>query len=252
MITTLKHDSLKFEADNRRRINAGHRPQAYAQATQAGQAAYDQTSRFDPYGDDRNAPPMSRVDSRYGSELEPRRSRNHNPLYDEMELDDPMDSRDTRYARDLYDSREPRARPQMPPNYGQPGRDLYAYDTRSEPRLDERVDTRMDPRVDPRVDPRGYAQATVPADRDYRMGDGRTAYGEPRAAQPAYAPTRHEQFGALPQNQPGAIPRAGRDEPQVYIDQRTGQPVIAAPRTDVRHSPTSRSDRMDFDPRGYR
>ena len=246
MIATLKQDSLKFETENRRRVTAGHRPQTYAPA------GYDQSGRMDAYGDDRNATPMSRVDSRYTSEPESRRSRTHTSGYDEMDIDDPMDSRDPRYARDPYDSRDSRARPQVPTSYAQPGRDSYAFDSRSEPRLDARVDPRIDPRAESRVDPRTYPQANMPMERDYPMGDSRTTYGDLRGPQPIYAATRPDPYGGLPPSQAGAIPRGARDEPQVYIDPRTGQQVIAATRPDVRHAPSSRSDRMDYDTRGYR
>ena len=257
MITTLKQDSMKFEADNRRRVNAGHRPQTYAPAP----AGFDQSGRVDPYGDDRNGASMSRVDSRFAREPEPRRSRAQPSGYDDMEVDDPMDTRDPRYARDAYESRDPRARPQVPTGYATSGRDPYAYDARSDPRLDARVDPRMDPRmdtrmdprvdprVDPRADPRAYPQGgPMAVDRDYPMGDSRTAYGD-RTAQPIYAAARPDSYGALPPSQAGAIPRGGRDEPQFVIDPRTGQPMLAAPRSDARHAPSNRADRMDYDPR---
>ena len=237
MIATLKQDSQKFEADNRRRVNAGHRPQTYAPS------GFDQSGRMDPYNDDRNAAPMSRVDSRYASEPESRRSRTQTSGYDEMDIDD-----DPRYARDAYDSRDSRARPQVPTNYTQPGRD--PYEGRSDPRVDPRVDPRIDPRVDPRMDPRSYSQAAPMAvDRDYPMGDSRTAYVDPQTAQQRYAAGRPDSYGAPPPSQGGAIPRGARDEPQVYIDPRTGQQVLAAPRSDVRHAQSGRADRMDYDPR---
>ena len=229
MIATLKQDSQKFEADNRRRVNAGHRPQTYAPS------GFDQSGRMDPYGDDRNAAPMSRVDSRYASEPEPRRSRTQTSGYDDMDVDD-----DPRYARDAYDSRDPRARPQVPTHYAQPGRDSY----------EGRSDLRIDPRVDPRNDPRSYSQAAPMAvDREYSMGDGRTAYGDPRTIQPVYTAARADSYGAPPPGQGGSIPRGARDEPQVYIDPRTGQQALAAPRSDVRHAQSGRADRMDYDPR---
>jgi hypothetical protein len=246
MITTLKQDSLKFESENSRRRDAGHREQTYAPT------AYDQSGRMDGYGGDRNAAPMSRVDSRY--EPEPRRSRPQPSGYDDMDIDEPQDSRAPRYARETYDSRDPQGRPQVPAAYAQPGRDSYAYDSRSDPRLDSRVDRRLDPhadsRVDPRVDPRGYPQtAGIPTDGDYPMVDSRLGYGDSRAPQPIYAAARPIPYGAVPPSQAGAIPRAARDEPQVYIDPQTGRPVVAAPRSsEVRHA---RPDR-DYDNRGYR
>jgi hypothetical protein len=241
MISTLKLDSAKFESENRRRLTAGHRVQSYAPT------GYDQPSRMDPYADDR-AVPMSRGDSRY--ETEPRRSRAQPPGYDDMDIDDPPDSRASRYTRETYDSRDSQGRPQISAGYAQPGRDQYAHDSRPDPRLDSRADPRIDPRTDPRLDPRGYSQTTgMPIDRDYTMTDGRTPYGDPRTIQPIYAAARSDPYGAVPASQAGAIPRATRDEPQVYIDPRTGQPMMAAPRSsEVRHA---RPDR-DHDGRGYR
>jgi hypothetical protein len=241
MISTLKLDSAKFESENRRRLNAGYRAQSYAPT------GYDQPGRMDPYADDRAAP-TNRVDGRY--EPEPRRSRTQPSGYDEMDIDDPQDSRAPRYTREMYDPRDSQGRPQVSTGYAQPGRDPYAYDGRPEPRLDSRVDPRIELRTDPRVDPRGYSQPTgMPLDRDYTMTDGRTAYGDPRTGQPIYAAARPDPYGTVPASQAGAIPRAARDEPQVYIDPRTGQPMMAAPRpSEVRHA---RPDR-DHDGRGYR
>src|SRR5436305_11506537 len=108
MIKTLKQDSLRFEAENRRRVNAGHRPQSYAPS------GYDPSSRMDIY-EDRNPVPMSRIDSRYANEPEPRRARPQAYGDDDMDLDmEPLiDSRDPRYSREPYDPRDPRARPQV-------------------------------------------------------------------------------------------------------------------------------------------
>jgi len=256
MIKTLKQDSLRFEAENRRRVNAGHRPQSYAPS------GYD-PSRMDTY-EDRNPVPMSRIDSRYANEPEPRRVRPQT-YDDDMDLDmEPLiDSRDPRYARETYDSRDPRARPQVSAGYTQSGRDPYPYEGRADPRLDPRadrldprtdprLDSRADPRIDPRADPRAYPQAAaMPVDRDYTMGDSwqsygdsrgtgygdsrttsygdsrGTAYGDPRGTvQPVYAPTRHDPYGTLPPSQAGAIPRGARDEGQMYIDPQTGRPVM--------------------------
>jgi hypothetical protein len=255
MIETLKQDSLKFEAENRRRVNAGHRPQTYSSS------GYDPISRMDTF-EDRNAVPMIRG---YTNEQESRRSRTQE-YDDDMDLDmDPMDTRDPRYSRETYDSRDPRARPQVPANYAQSGRDSYPYESRTDPRLDSRADPRLDsradprldsradPRIDPRADPRLYPQTTaMPVDRDYPMGDAWPAYGDSRgtayndpraisygdprgtnygdplrAAQPIYPSTRHDPYGAPPPSQAGAIPRGARDEGQVYIDPRTGRPMMA-------------------------
>jgi hypothetical protein len=282
MIKSLKQDSLRFESDNRRRVNAGHRPQTYSSS------GYDPLSRMETY-DDRSAVPMNRGDSRYTNELEPRRPRVQAYGDDDMDLDmdSPMDSRDARYSREAYDSRDPRARPQATAGYTQPGRDPYPYDDRPNPRLDPRADPRPDPRADPRLDPRAdpritdpraYAQpAAMAIDRDYPMGDNwpaysdsrgpvysdprATTYGDSRApsygdsrapsygdsrapsyvdtrgpaygdlrgpAQQNYPPaTRHDQYGALPPNQAGAISRGARDELQMYIDPQTGRPMMA-------------------------
>ena len=261
MIKTLKQDSLKFESENRRRVNAGHRPQIYAPS------GYDPSSRMDAY-DDRNAAPMGRGDNRFPGELESRRPRPQAYGDDDMDLDmdSPMDSRDARYSRDTYDSRDSRARAQVSASYAQPGRDQYPYEGRPDPRLDSRADPRLDsradprldsrtdPRIDPRADPRGYPQtAAMAVDRDFVMGDSWPAYGDSRGAvyndflarsdndsrgpaygdprgpaQQTYPPsTRHDPYGALPSSQPGAIPRA-RDEPQMYIDPRTGRPMVAS------------------------
>jgi len=264
MIKTLKQDSIRFEADNRRRVNAGHRPQSYAPSAYAP-SAYDPSSRMDAY-EDRNAVSMGRVDSRYANDPEPRRSRPQAYGDDDMDLDmDPLvDSRDPRYSRETYDSRDSRARPQVSAGYAQPGRDPYPFESRTDPRLDSRtdrldsrtdprLDSRADPRIDPRQDPRVYPQAAaMPVDRDYPMGDSWPAYGDPRGtaygdprttsygdsrgtaygdsrgtAQPVYPSTRHDPYGAPPPSQAGAIPRGARDEGQVYIDPRTGRPMMA-------------------------
>src|SRR5271168_1016151 len=122
MIKTLKQDSIRFEAENRRRVNAGHRPQSYAPG------GYDPLSRMDTY-EDRNTVSMGRVENRYANEPEPRRPRPQ--AYDDdmdVDMDPPIDSRDPRYPRDAYDSRDPRARPQVPAGYSQPGRDPYPYE----------------------------------------------------------------------------------------------------------------------------
>jgi len=258
MIKTLKQDSFKFDSENRRRVNAGHRPQSYAPG------GYDPLSRMDTY-DDRNAVSMGRVDSRYTNESEPRRARAQAYGDDEMDVDmEPlMDYRDPRYSRETYDSRD-RARPQVPAGYAQSGRDPYQYEGRTDARLDSRTDRldsrndprlepRTDPRIDPRADSRVYPQAAaMPVDRDYPMGDSwptygdsrgpaygdprapsygdsrGPAYGDPRATvQPVYPSTRHDPYGGLPPNQAGAIPRGTRDEGQVYIDPQTGRPMMA-------------------------
>jgi hypothetical protein len=259
MIKTLKQDSLRFESENRRRVNAGHRPQTYAPS------GYDPPSRMDVY-EDRNAAPMSRVESRYANEPESRRSRPQTYGDDDMDLDmDPLiDSRDPRYSRETYDSRDPRARPQVPASYAQSGRDPYPYDGRTDPRLDSRADPRLDPRADPRLDPRAdprvdpradprvYSQTTaMSVDRDYPMGDSwpaygdsrGTAYSDPRAtsytdprgtaysdprgtAQQAYTSSRHDPYGTLPPSQAGAISRGARDEAQMYFDPQTGRPIM--------------------------
>jgi len=259
MIKTLKQDSIRFEAENRRRVNAGHRPQSYAPG------GYDPLSRMDTY-EDRNAVPMGRVENRYANEPDLRRSRPQAYGDDDMDLDmDPLvDSRDPRYSRETYDSRDPRARPQVPAGYAQSGRDPYQYEGRTDARLDSRtdrldsrtdprLDSRADPRIDPRQDPRVYPQAAaMPVDRDYPMGDSWPAYGDPRGtaygdprttsygdsrgtaygdsrgtAQPVYPSTRHDPYRAPPPNQAGAIPRGARDEGQVYIDPQTGRPMMA-------------------------
>jgi hypothetical protein len=226
MIESLKRDSFKWESDNRRRREAGYNPQSYAPAS------YDQSSRMDPYGDDRNPPHMSRSEGRYEDNWG---SRPPNPGHDEMELDDP------RYLNDPYD---PRVRPPAPSGYTQPGRDPYTYDGRSNPRLD--------PRAEPNAGSRAYAQpGPMIVERDYPGMESRTAYVD-RSAQPSYATARSDPYGAIPPSQANVIPRVTRDEPQVYIDQRTGQQVMAPPRSDVRHAPSSRTDRMDYDSRGYR
>jgi hypothetical protein len=215
MIKSLKQDSLKFESENRRRVNAGHRPQTYAPG------GYDLTSRMDAY-DDRPAVPMSRVESRYANEPEPRWSRPQ--AYDDdmdLDMDPPMD-RDPRYSREAYDSRDSRARPQVPAGYAQPGRDPYPYegrpdprldsradprydsrtdprlDSRTDPRLDSRADPRLDSRTDPRLDPRADARVftqtgAIPVDRDYPMGDSWPAYGDSRG--PTYSDPRVTSYG---------------------------------------------------------
>jgi hypothetical protein len=249
MISTLKLDSAKFESENRRRKNAGHRPQTYEPI------GYDQSSRMDAYAEDRTAP-MIRVESRYEYEPEPRRPRNQPSHPDDMDIDDPPDPRGARYAREIYDSRNSQGRPQVPTNYTDPGRDRYGYDNVSDPQIDPRFDRRIDPRADlqvdrhinPRGNPRGYPQpAGMPLDRDYPMMDNRTAYAENRTVQPGYA-ARSESHGGVPPSQAGAIPRGAWDEAQLYIDPQTGRQMVAAPRSsEVRHA---RSDR-DYDGRGY-
>ena len=259
MIKTLKQDSLKFESENRRRVNAGHRPQTYAPS------GYDPSSRMDTY-EDHNAVPMNRGNNRFPSELESRRPRPQAYGDDDMDLDmdSPLDSRDLRYSRETYDSRDSRARPQVSASYSQPGRDPYPYDGRSDPRLDSRAD-RADSRVDPRADPRLYPQtATMTVDRDYLIGGGRQVYGDPRRAvysdlgvgpyvdsrgsaygdpravsygnsrgpaygdprgptQQTYPPsTRHGPYRTLPSNQAEVNPRSVRDESRVYDDPDTG------------------------------
>jgi hypothetical protein len=262
MIKTLKQDSLKFESENRRRVNAGHRPQTYAPS------GYDPSSRMDTY-EDHNAVAMNRGNSRFPSELESRRPRPQAYGDDDMDLDmdSPLDSRDLRYSRETYDSRDSRARPQVSASYSQPGRDSYPYEGRTDPRLDSRADPRLDsradprldprtdPRIDPRADPRVYPQtAAMAVDRDYPMGDSWPAYGDTRGAVysdprtvsygdsrgPAYGDprgpaqqtyptsTRHDPYGALPPTQAGAIPRGTRDEPQMYYDPQTGRPMMAS------------------------
>jgi hypothetical protein len=140
MIKDLKQDSLRFEAETRRRVNAGRRPQIY-----------DPLSQMDAY-EDRNASSMSRVDGMYA----PQRPQAHAYEGDNMDLDmdSPMDSRDPRYYRETYDAQDPRARPQVPAGFVQPGRDSYLYGGRSDPRLDPRHVPRLDPRSDPQLDPR--------------------------------------------------------------------------------------------------
>jgi hypothetical protein len=188
MIKTLKQDSLKFESENRRRVNAGHRPQTYAPS------GYDPSNRMDTY-DDRNTVAMSRGDSRFPGELDSRRPRPQVYGDDDMDvdMDSPMDSRDLRYSRETYDSRDSRPRPQVSASYSQPGRDPYPYDGRSDPRLDSRAD-RADSRVDPRADPRIFPQtAAMAVDRDYPMGDSWPAFGESRGT--AYNDPRAVSYG---------------------------------------------------------
>jgi hypothetical protein len=241
MIKTLKQDSLRFESENRRRVNAGHRPQTYAPS------GYDPSSRMDIY-DDRNAVSMSRVESRYTNEPESRRSRPQTYGDDDMDLDmEPlMDSRDPRYSRETYDPRDPRARPQVPASYAQPGRDPYPYDGRTDPRLDSRADPRLDsrvdprldsradprldsradPRIDPRADPRVYPQTTaMSVDRDYPMADSWPAHGDSRGT--AYGDPRTTSYGD-PRGAAYGDPRG-----TAYGDPRgTAQPAYPSTRHD--------------------
>ena len=229
MISSLKQDSIEFESKNRKRERDGHRAQQYAPSGR-------DTARHDPYGDDRSSEAMARGPSRY-TEPEPRRR--GGPAYDDdaMDIDPPpMDPRESGYGRD---PRDPRARPAVSAGYVPSGREPYPTASVRDPYA---YDSRSDPRMDPRgSDPR-YAPSTSGV--DYPMTDSRTAYTDPRAAQSAYAPTRGDPYGGLPP-QGSAIPRGGRDEPQMFVDPRTGQTVMVAGSRNAPVDPYASSGRRE-------
>ncbi len=189
MILCLKKDSTEFHSRNRKREREGHRAQQY-------NPAGTETSRYDRYSDDCNSEPVARGTTYYANEPEPRRYRAHAGYDDDKDIDaPPMNPRDPRYGRDPRDSR---ARPPVSAGYTPSGGELYAYDSRS--------------------DPRG-----APVASDSRWD----SYADPQAAQSLYLP-RGDPYGGLPP-QVSAIPRrGGRDEPQMFIDPRTGQPTLLA------------------------